>query len=91
VAEEIRRPYGANVFFQRIVNGERYVQITDFQAVAAQLDDPVGRAAVRAAVDHLDLRTWLAVPLRKEESLLGYISAIRSEVRALLERGNCAP
>jgi GAF domain-containing protein len=77
VAEEIRRPYGANIFFQRIVDGDRYVQIPDFQAVSAQLGDPVGRRAL----DHLELRTWLAVPLRKEGLLLGYISAVRSEVR----------
>src|SRR5215472_17133065 len=62
VAEEMRRPYGTNVFFQRIVDGDRYVQISDFQAVSSQLGDPVGRAAL----DHLDVRTWLAVPLRKE-------------------------
>jgi GAF domain-containing protein len=82
VAAEIRRPYGSNVFFQRIVNGDRYVQIPDFQAVSAQLGDPVGRAAL----DHLDIRTWLAVPLRKEGMLLGYISAIRSEVRPFSEK-----
>ena len=76
VAEMIRRPYGSNVFFQRIVEGDRYVQIPDFQAVSAELGDPVGRAAL----DHLDLRTWLAVPLRKEGLLLGYISAVRPEV-----------
>jgi len=79
---EIRRPYGGNVFFQRIVDGDRYVQIPDFQAVSAQLGDPVGRAAL----DHLDMRTWLAVPLRKEGVLLGYISAIRSEVRPFSEK-----
>jgi GAF domain-containing protein len=77
VAEEMRRPYGANAFFQRIVDGDRYVQISDFQAVSAQLGDPVARAAA----GHLDIRTWLAVPLRKEGLLLGYISAVRSEVR----------
>jgi two-component system NtrC family sensor kinase len=82
VAEEIRRPYGGNVFFQRIVGGERFVHISDFQAVSAQLDDPVGRAAL----EHLDLRTWLAVPLRKEGSLLGYISALRSEVRPFSDK-----
>jgi len=82
VAQEIRRPYGANVFFQRIVDGERYVQIPDFQAASAQLDDPVGRAAL----DHLALRTWLAVPLRKEGLLLGYISAVRSEVRPFSDK-----
>src|SRR5262249_36579121 len=42
VAEEIRRPYGANVFFQQIVDGDRYVQIPDFQAVSEQLGDSVG-------------------------------------------------
>src|SRR5262249_34134441 len=82
VAEEIRRPYGANVFFQRIVDGDRYVQIPDFQTVSAQLGDAVGRAAL----DHLDLRTWLAVPLRKEGLLLGYISAVRSEVRPFSDK-----
>src|SRR5262249_24521015 len=82
VAEEIRRPYGANVFFQRIIDGDRYVQIPDFQEVSTQLSDPVGRAAV----DHLDLRTWLAVPLRKEGLLLGYISAVRSEVRPFSDK-----
>ena len=72
----------AIVFCQRIVDGDRYVQIPDVQAVSAQLGDPVGRAAL----DHLDIRTWLAVPLRKEGVLLGYISAIRSEVRPFSEK-----
>jgi GAF domain-containing protein len=82
VAAEIRRPYGANVFFQRIVDGDRYVQIPDFQAASFWLGDPVGRAAL----DHLDIRTWLAAPLRKEDVLLGYISAARSEVRPFSDK-----
>ena len=45
-------------------------------------DDEVGRSLREGT----DVRTGLAVPLRKDGSLLGYISAFRREVRLFSEK-----
>src|SRR5262249_55671251 len=82
VAAELCRPYGANVFFQRIVDGARYVQIPDFQAGSGQLSDPAGRAALGP----FGLRTWLAAPPRTVAALRGSRSGTPSAVRPLAEK-----
>jgi GAF domain-containing protein len=60
----------------RFLEGDRIVHITDTAAEKPASDDPVYRAAREAGV-----RTVLFVPLRKEQRLLGYITANRREVR----------
>jgi GAF domain-containing protein len=81
VAEVVRRPYRGNAFHQRLVRGERYSHIPDALAVASELSDSAGRAAKDAG-----FRTFLMVPLRKDNALLGHISASRREVQPFSEK-----
>ena len=41
---------------------------------------------VRSTIERTDMRAGLAVPLRKDGTLLGYISAFRQEVRLFSEK-----
>jgi len=81
VAEVIRRPYRGNAFHQRLVRGERYSHVPDALAVASELSDSAGQAAKDAG-----FRTFLMVPLRKDNTLLGHISAGRREVHPFSEK-----
>jgi signal transduction histidine kinase len=81
LVEMIRRPSHGTVFHQRLVRGERYVHIPDILAAVSELNDPVGKASTETG-----LRTFLAVPLRKDSTLLGHISAGRPEVRPYSEK-----
>jgi len=80
-AEVIRRPFRGGSFNQRLVRGERYVHTPDLLAVAPELLGRVGKAASDAG-----FRTNLMVPLRKDNTLLGHISASRREVRPFSEK-----
>jgi adenylate cyclase len=62
---------------ERLLRGDAIVHISDFDASLASLDSDIARAAVEIG----GVRTILFVPLRKEEKLLGYITAHRREVR----------
>ncbi len=62
----------------RLLSGERLVHIADF----ADLPMPVPRAAV--AFD--GVRTVVFVPLRRDDTLLGYITAYRQEVRPFSDK-----
>ncbi|HME22126.1 MAG TPA: GAF domain-containing protein, partial [Acetobacteraceae bacterium] len=63
--------------FNRLVRGERVLHIHDMaEAVAQTPGDPIPRALFDSGI-----RTQLAVPLRKDGSLLGIITANRREVR----------
>jgi len=81
LAETVRRPFRGNVFHQQLVRGEPFVQIPDVVAVAAELSDAPGQA-IRAA----GLRTTVMIPLRKDNALLGQITASRREVRPFSDR-----
>jgi signal transduction histidine kinase len=64
--------------FARMVEGEAFSHIPDLSEVAAAVpDDPLPRAAV----DLGGIRSFLIVPLRKDGTLLGAITAYRQEVR----------
>ena len=80
----LRRPFRPmpNTPYARLSAGERIVHIPDLEA-----DTEWDRNDPRrpSAIDH-GLRTMLFVPLRKDEALLGYISAIRHEVRPFAEK-----
>ena len=70
--KQFRQPYRGGSHHERLLRGERYVQIAD--ARAAEI--PQSPATIRAGS-----RTILMVPLRKEGALLGFITAHRREVR----------
>jgi PAS domain S-box-containing protein len=77
----VRQPFRGNVYHQHLVRGDRYVHIHDMSEVVSQLTDTVGRAAIEAG-----FRTILMVPLRKDGTLLGHISATGREVRLFSDK-----
>jgi GAF domain-containing protein len=81
VLEAVRRPFRGNVYHQQLVNGERYVHISDMLALTSERLDARGKAAIAAGI-----RSILMVPLRKDGRLLGHISASRREVRPFSEK-----
>jgi GAF domain-containing protein len=67
----------------RLVAGAPLVHIADLMEIAdAASDEPMPRAAV----DLGGIRTLLMVPLRKDDALLGVITAYRLEVRPFSEK-----
>jgi hypothetical protein len=68
---------------QQLVSGERYAHVPDALAVASRLSDSAGQAARDAG-----FRTTLMVPLRKDNTLLGHISASRQRSKSRLHPGN---
>jgi class 3 adenylate cyclase/putative methionine-R-sulfoxide reductase with GAF domain len=71
------RPGGPH---DRLLRGERLIHIAD--QAAEEQTNPIGLASVEIA----GTRTFLAIPLRKDDSLLGYITAFRQEVRPFTEK-----
>src|SRR5215470_6335482 len=75
-ADMLRQGYPASrgplILIEPLRDGAPFVHISD----AAELDDPISRLAVEAGN-----RTVLAVPLRKDDVLVGMIVAARKEVR----------
>jgi GAF domain-containing protein len=57
----------------RLLAGERLVHIEDFATIALPIP--------RASAEQEGARTVLFIPLRKEDALLGYITAYREQVR----------
>ena len=81
LAELLRRPFRGNPFRQRLVRGERFVHVPDMLALEPELLGSVGQAAKDTG-----FRTNLMVPLRKDNMLLGHISASRREVRPFSDK-----
>jgi len=85
-AEVLRQPFDTGSLGDQLSRGEPFVHIADITAVEFadefSTDNRVHRAAVRAG----GVRTLLAVPLRKDGTLLGYITANRREVRPFTEK-----
>src|SRR5262249_22815687 len=73
-----RRPEPGSVL-DRLLKGERLVHIPDMGLFAEA--GPAARAAVESGT-----RTFLAIPLRKDQRLLGYITGHRKEVRPFSEK-----
>src|SRR5262249_44108108 len=79
-AEQLRKgfPNAGNPVAQPLLDGAPFVQLPD----VSQIDHPVSRAGASVA----GLRTLMAVPLRKDDALLGWIVAARREVRLFSEK-----
>jgi class 3 adenylate cyclase len=75
----LREPFGPTTTHKRLLQGERLIHIPDI--AAHELTTPLGRAAAEAGD-----RTVLHVPLRKDDVLLGYITATRREVRPFSDK-----
>jgi signal transduction histidine kinase len=69
---------GPNTPGRRLLEGERFVQVPDL----GEIDDPMSRAAFELA----GIRTVLFIPLRKDGTLVGRISAARREVKPFTEK-----
>jgi GAF domain-containing protein len=69
--------------FGRMVEGAPYSHIHDLAEVAAQYPN---QPLPRAAVDLGGIRTFLVVPLRQADALLGIITAYRQEVRPFTDK-----
>jgi class 3 adenylate cyclase len=81
--EVLRQPRraAANSAQERLLGGERIVHIADLTAIQSS-ENEVHSAAVAVG----GVRTILFVPLRKDDTLLGYISAHRREVRPFTDK-----
>ena len=79
-ASVLRRPFHPGLLGERLSSGEPFVQIADITAT------PTDSSVHRAAVGPGGVRTLLAVPLRKDGALLGYITANRQEVRPFSDK-----
>src|SRR3954452_20569400 len=77
----VRRPFRPNTHHMELMRSGRPAHIPDLKAIAVSPDDEV----VRNTVERTDVRTLLAVPLRKDEAVVGWISAFRNEVRLFSE------
>src|SRR6266481_229021 len=79
----IREPYAPelNSPLQGLIDGGRFVQIRDLAEHDAQIPNPRSRVAV-----DLGIRTLLFLPLRKDNRLLGLISAARKDAKLFSER-----
>ncbi len=83
-AELLRQPFvpPPHSPLTHLLAGEPIVQITDLLEVARERpDDPRAQAGAQ-----FGLRTVLFVPLRKDNALLGYITAYRKELRPFAEK-----
>jgi GAF domain-containing protein len=80
VAEQLRQPrrVGVKSPIWQLSAGERFVHVLD----AAEIDTPGMQSIVKLA----GLRTALYVPLRKENTLLGFIGCGRDEVRPFSDK-----
>jgi GAF domain-containing protein len=70
---------------ERLARGE-IIHVDLAQPPAEPIPDRIASDTRRAAVEITGTRTYLAVPLRKDGALLGYLSAHRREVRAFSDR-----
>jgi GAF domain-containing protein len=81
-AAVVRQPQRPTRRTQPLIDGERFVHVLDMKANEEELDHEVARTRF----ERTDMRTALWMPLRKDGTLLGFISAFRSEVRAFTDR-----
>ncbi len=82
LAAVLRRPFRIPGRLAELAGGDGVVHIADLTAAQFSSDDPIHRAATGSA----GARTLLAVALRKDDVLLGYITANRQEVRPFTDK-----
>jgi GAF domain-containing protein len=79
--DEALQPYPPGSTVERLIRGDRLLHIQDYVAFASRAVHPATRALIEMGV-----RTTLAVPLRKEGMLLGFIAANRLEMKPFSEK-----
>ena len=82
---EVARGYGPGLQTpaMRIARGEQLIHIADLGTESVyRSGDPL----VVAAVERAGIRTFLSVPLRKEDALLGVFSVYRREIRPFSDK-----
>jgi class 3 adenylate cyclase len=86
LVELVGEPYApdSNAANWGLLRGGRFCQVNDLAVVVARSPAPNSRA--RLAVELGGMRTLLFVPLRKDDKLLGQISAARKEVSAFSDK-----
>jgi len=72
----VRPPEGSPP--ERLLRGERIVHVADFQAEDFLQNAP---PQLRRATEIGGIRTMVAVPLRKDDAVIGIITAFRKEIR----------
>jgi signal transduction histidine kinase len=85
--DEALRPYPPGPAVEKFIRGDRLIHIPDYVAFASQaaIASQAVHPATRALVE-MGVRTTLAVPLRKEGTLLGLIAANRLEMKPFSEK-----
>src|SRR5262249_54873757 len=67
-----------------LARGDRFAHVPDLAEFAANAS--AEDVMARNSVDLVGIRTWLAIPLRKDGTLMGAISAFRREVRPFSDK-----
>jgi GAF domain-containing protein len=81
-AAMLRQPFPSSTFHRTLVEGEHLVHIADTTAIEWGLENE----AFRRGVETSGAGAVLWVPLRKDDTLLGLISAGRKEARAFSDK-----
>jgi len=79
-AKVLQQPFHAGPLGDQLSGGQPFVQIADITNTEFAAQFSTDNRVHRAAVDAGGVRTLLAVPLRKDGALRGYITANRREV-----------
>ena len=78
----LRQPARPGLGQQPVLLGERFAHVLDATKVEIRADEDEG---ARNFIERSGTRTWLAVPLRANDALIGFITVARGVVRAFTE------
>ena len=78
----MRKPRRPTPLLQNLIKGDRLFHIPDLRA----MEEEIPRETTRFLIDVVGVRTFLALPLRRDRALLGTITAHRLEVRPFSEK-----